>query len=104
VHPLGPLAPFPADTTATPEVVEDSFLPTNTPHATVSELAELVEAQTYVWCLEDNKLDKELWSFDEFMSKNSWRWLGKGAQDNEDYAEVDIVRERFSRKAGTNGG
>jgi hypothetical protein len=46
------------------------------PLATANELAEPIEAQTYVWCLEDSDLEKELWSFDEFVKKNAWKWIG----------------------------
>jgi len=56
----------------------DSLIPATAlpPLATVSELAEPIEAQTYVWCLEDSDLEKELWSFDEFVGKNAWKWIG----------------------------
>jgi hypothetical protein len=103
-HPLGPFTPFPADAAASFDAVEDSsFIPTNClqPLTTVNEV-EPIEAQSYVWCLEDSRLDKELWTFEEFATKNAWRWLGKGAENNEDNAQVDAVRERFSGKTGPN--
>ena len=79
VHPSGPFAPIPADAAATSEtVMGDSLIPATAlpPLATVGELAEPIEAQTYVWCLRDSDLEKELWSFDEFVGKNAWKWIG----------------------------
>jgi len=96
VHPLGPFTSVPADTTGSSEAEEDRLIPTGpTPLATTSELAQPIEAQTYVWCLEDSDLETELWSFDEFIKESAWRWIGSGAEDNEDYAEVDEARERW---------
>lgn len=96
VHPLGPFTSVPADATESSEGEEDSLIPTGpTPLATTSELAQPIEAQTYVWCLEDSDLETELWSFDEFIKESAWRWIGSGAEDNEDYAEVDEARERW---------
>jgi hypothetical protein len=80
VHPLGPFTPVPADAvaTATSETAEESLIPTALPPlATISELAEPIEAQTYVWCLADKWLEKEPWSFDEFVRKNACKWIGR---------------------------
>ena len=96
VHPLGQFTSVPADTTGTTEAEEDGLIPSApAPLATISELAQPIEAQTYVWCLEDSDLETELWSFDEFIRESAWRWIGCGAEDNEDYAEVDEAREFF---------
>jgi hypothetical protein len=98
-HPLGPYTPIPADDVPTSEAVEDSLNPTAlSPLATIGELAPPIEAQTYVWCVEDNRLDKELWSFDEFVRKNAGKWVGRGAEENEDYREVDKVKERMNEE------
>ena len=104
VNPLGPFTPVPANTAATSETVEDNLIPTTAlpPLATVNELAEPIEAQTYVWCSEDNWLEKEPWSFDEFVRKNAWKWIGERARENEDDADVDVVRERLSGKTAPN--
>ncbi|KAF8261065.1 hypothetical protein EI94DRAFT_1746861 [Lactarius quietus] len=94
VHPLGPFAQVPADA-ATSGAVEDNLIPADLPPLpAASEMAQTVPAQTYVWCLDDSGLDKELWSFDEFVRKNAWKWVDRGAQ-REDYDEVDRVRERL---------
>ena len=76
IHPLGPFTPVDADAaTANSDTVEESLIPTAPPSlATVSEQTKLVEAQTYVWYLEDSKLEKELWSFDEYLRNNAWTW------------------------------
>ena len=96
VHPLGPFTSVPADTTGSPEAEEGSLIPTGpTSLATISELAQPIEAQTYVWCMEDSDLETELWSFDEFIRESAWRWIDSGSEDNEDYAEVDAARESF---------
>jgi len=82
VHPLGPFTPVPADAvaTATSETAEESLIPTALPPlATISELAEPIEAQTYVWCSGDKWLEKVPWSFDEFVRKNAWKWIGRGS-------------------------
>ena len=103
VHPLGPFNPVPADAAATSDAVQgDSLIPTTAlpPLAMVSELAEPIEAQTYVWCSKDKWLEKEPWSFDEFIRKNAWKWIGKGARENEEEAEVDVVRDRLNGKTG----
>jgi len=101
VHPLGRLTPVPSDAAVTSsEVTADgSLIPaTLPPLPPVSELAQPIPAQTYVWRLDDGGLEKELWSFDEFVSKNAYRWIGPGARENEDYAEVDVVRDRMNGK------
>ena len=105
VHPLGPFTSVPADTTGSSEAEEGSLIPTApTPLATISELAQLIEAQTYVWCVEDSDLETELWSFDEFIRESAWRWIGSGAEDNDDYAEVDEAREKFYNHEETASG
>ena len=94
VHPLGPFTQIPVDT-VTSEVVQDSLIPADLPPLpAASEMAQTVPAQTYVWCHDDSGLDKGLWSFDEFIRKNAWKWIDRGAQ-REDYDEVDRVRERL---------
>jgi len=77
VHPLGPFTPVPEDAAmANSETVEESPIPTAlVPLATVSEQTQPIEAQAYVWCMEDSKLEKELWSFDEYLRNNAWRWI-----------------------------
>ncbi|KAH9993805.1 hypothetical protein BJV77DRAFT_1103390 [Russula vinacea] len=104
VHPLGRLTAIPSDavvtSSSTETTVEGCLIPAALPPLpSASELAHPIPAQTYVWGEEDSGLEKELWSFDEFVSKNAYRWIGPGARTNEDFTEVDVVRERLSGKA-----
>ncbi|KAH9180863.1 hypothetical protein EDB89DRAFT_2062522 [Lactarius sanguifluus] len=73
VHPLGPFAPVPVDTMTSGAVEDNMILVDPPPLPVTGELAQAVPAQTYVWCLNDNYLNKELWSFDEFIRKNAWK-------------------------------
>ncbi|KAI9443661.1 hypothetical protein BJY52DRAFT_1157182 [Lactarius psammicola] len=85
VHPLGPFTPVPVDA-ANSGAAEDSLIPADLPPLPVaSELTQTVPAQTYMWGRNDSDLDKELWSFDEFVQKNAWKWIdhGAGPQRNE---------------------
>ncbi|KAH9071183.1 hypothetical protein EDB83DRAFT_2367041 [Lactarius deliciosus] len=89
VRPLGPFTPIPIDT-ATSGAVEDSLIPADLPPSpAASELAQTVPAQTYAWGRKDSDLDEELWSFDEFVQKNAWKWIdhGAGPQRNDDREE-----------------
>ncbi|KAH9020465.1 hypothetical protein EDB85DRAFT_2004780 [Lactarius pseudohatsudake] len=69
VHPLGSFAPSSED-----GLVLADFPPL----PAASKLAQAVPAQTYVWCLRDSYLDKELWSFDEFVRRNAWKFINHG--------------------------
>jgi len=94
VHLLGPFTSIPADTTGSSEAEGNSLIPTApTPLASISELAQPIEAQTYVWCRDDSELETELWSFDDFVRESAGRWVGSGAEENEAYLEVDRARE-----------
>lgn len=87
VHPLGPFTEIQVDA-ATSEAVEDSLIPTDLPPLpAATELAQTVPAQTYVWCWDVRGLDSELWSFEEFVRKNAWKWIGCEAQSDSDDSE-----------------
>ena len=76
VHPLGPFTQIQVDT-ATSGAVEDSLVSTDLqPLPATTELAQAVPAQTYVWCQEVRGLESEPWSFEEFVRKNAWKWIG----------------------------
>jgi len=79
VHPLGPFTPVPADVpvAANPEAAEDGdgILPPLGTNSEPAEAAQPIETHTFVWRLKDNWLEKELWSFDEFVRKNAWKWI-----------------------------
>ncbi|KAG1743432.1 hypothetical protein EDB19DRAFT_1698454 [Suillus lakei] len=77
IHPLGPLA----NIRDIPPIEAKSLVPTTPPPIpTLSELANPVEAATY------------LWTFEEFVKLNAWKWIGSGSTDNKDYDEVDRRR------------
>ena len=101
VHPLGPLTPLPADTAASSQ---GNLIPTTiTPLTTIGELAQPIRAQTYVWCKEDKWLENEPWSFDEFVRKNAWKWIGSRTRENENREEMDVVRDRLNGNTDPNG-
>lgn len=65
------------------------------PLPSADELAQPIPAQTYVWCSKDSYLDKELWSYEEFVRNNARKWIGPEAR-SEEYEEVDIVKEKLN--------
>ncbi|TFL03875.1 hypothetical protein BDV98DRAFT_563206 [Pterulicium gracile] len=92
VHPLGPINPL-----STTSNLKEKFVPPHpTPLPPVEELADPVEVETYVY-KDIEGLRHELWSFDEFVKNNAWKWIGNREAeygvDNE-YAEVDRRRDK----------
>jgi len=57
------------------------------------QLGDPVQTETYVWAAPASLLIPELWSFEIFVRDNAWKWIGKGAEENKDYREVDRRRE-----------
>ena len=51
-----------------------------------------------MWSLEDGRLERELWSFDEFASKPAHEHIDPGARGS-GLAELDEVVERLREKA-----
>ncbi|KAI0041918.1 hypothetical protein FA95DRAFT_1525981 [Auriscalpium vulgare] len=91
VHPLGPSAPLPSDVTPT---VESAYVPTTpAPLPSPSELTATATAETYVWKAPVTDLEQELWSFETFVRDNAWKWVGEGAEKQEEYQEVDRRKE-----------
>ncbi|KAG6817680.1 hypothetical protein H0H87_005439 [Tephrocybe sp. NHM501043] len=85
VHPLGilvKLSEYPID--------DEALIPSNPPALpALSKLAPPVSAKTYVYDL-FQRLQPELWSFEEFVKNNAWKWYGE--QDSDDdvrWAEAD---------------
>ncbi|KAG2070743.1 hypothetical protein BDR04DRAFT_1076330 [Suillus decipiens] len=89
VYPLGPLAniremlPIEVKSLVPATPLSISMLP---------ELANPVEAATYVWCSPSSELRAQPWAFEEFVKLNAWKWIGAGSTDNKDYNEVDRRR------------
>lgn len=89
VYPLGPLA----NIRDIPPIEVKSLVPTTPPPIpTLSELANPVDADTYVWCIGSSELRAQLWTFEEFVKLNAWKWIGSSSTDNKDYDEVDRRR------------
>ncbi|KAJ7158728.1 hypothetical protein C8R46DRAFT_398513 [Mycena filopes] len=59
-----------------------------TPLPPDAELSDPVEVETYVYGEMSNLL-RDIWSFDDFVEKNAWKWYGSGSRTNPDYTEVD---------------
>jgi hypothetical protein len=100
VHPLGRLTAVPSDAAVSSSeatAVEGSLIPaTIPPLPSAGERAQPIPAQTYVWCSKDSYLEKELWSFDEFVRNNAYKWIGREAESSNEYEEVDEVKERLN--------
>ncbi|PIL35653.1 hypothetical protein GSI_02383 [Ganoderma sinense ZZ0214-1] len=107
VHPLGPftaLSSTPVPRTTTPSVGAASIpLSQSTTNAylvplTAPELPPLdllpppLPAQTYIYAGPLSDLSPELWSYEDFVRENAWKWVGRGTVDD-NYAEVDRRRE-----------
>ncbi|KAG1729660.1 uncharacterized protein EDB91DRAFT_1159188 [Suillus paluster] len=89
VYPLAPLA----NIRDIPPIEVKSLVPaTSPPIPILSSLANTVEADTYVWCLSSSELWAQLWSFEEFVKHNAWKWVGSSSANNKDYDEVDRRR------------
>jgi hypothetical protein len=52
----------------------------------IAGLPPPIQAETYVYSAPTSYLNAELWSFDEFVQKNAWKWMGGS---NAEYTEVD---------------
>ncbi|RPD61226.1 hypothetical protein L226DRAFT_560363 [Lentinus tigrinus ALCF2SS1-7] len=100
VHPLGPLTPL----SSTP--VPKSSMPSSSETATDAYVVPLhapslppldalptpLPAQTYIYAGPLTDLSPELWSYEDFVRENAWKWVGRSAlEDN--YVEVDRRRD-----------
>ena len=86
VHPLGSLT----NIRDIPPIEAESLVPpTPPPIPALASLTSTAEVETYVWCLSPSELRATLWTFEEFVKHNAWKWLGAGAANNKDYDEVD---------------
>ncbi|KAJ3506641.1 hypothetical protein NLJ89_g6760 [Agrocybe chaxingu] len=62
-----------------------------------SELLPPIPAHTYIYRDEKN-LEAQLWSYEDFVEKNAWKWHGEAADNNEDITEVDRRRENGQKE------
>lgn len=47
----------------------------------------------YLWTAPLSRLTPSIWTFEQFLRESAHRWVGVGAEDNPDYAEVDRRRQ-----------
>ncbi|XP_006459406.1 hypothetical protein AGABI2DRAFT_191392 [Agaricus bisporus var. bisporus H97] len=92
VHPLGPFTSISAHATEF-----QSLVPATPPLLPDLSKIEPIDAETYVF-IELEMLEPSTWDFRGFVERNAWKWYGKGANDNEDIAEVDRRRERGAKE------
>jgi hypothetical protein len=102
VHPLGSLTSL-----AESSVFEElSSNPSKVaPLPDIAGLPPAIQAETYVYSASVSYLNAELWSFDEFVQKNAWKWIanGRGSRSNSEYIEVDEMwRVLKDNENGTN--
>ncbi|KAH7873728.1 uncharacterized protein C8R40DRAFT_1048611 [Lentinula edodes] len=90
IHPLQPLIDIPAYDVA---LDDKSLVPADPPPLPpTSELLPAIPAQTYIYNDLEN-LEADLWSFEDFIKNNAWKWYGDASNDNPDITEVDRRRE-----------
>ncbi|KAK1226579.1 hypothetical protein PQX77_010462 [Marasmius sp. AFHP31] len=74
---------------------EASLTPANPPPIPQpGALPSPVETETYIY-LDPSRLEHDLWSFDDFVKENAWKWYGADARAREDIVEVDRLREEI---------
>ncbi|KAI0359950.1 hypothetical protein OH77DRAFT_1419325 [Trametes cingulata] len=101
VHPLGPLTPLsshsePRASAPTPaDAATDAYVvPRTAPELPpLDALPPPLSAETYIYAGPLSQLSPELWSYEDFVRENAWKWVGRGAMDEEYYVEVDRRRE-----------
>ena len=90
IHPLGPLKDV-----SNHSIDQDSLVPAHPPPLpSSSQMANIIRAETYVY-EDENNLMAELWSFDDFVKNNAWKWYGSSADDNPDITEIDRRRAQM---------
>ncbi|CAA7267028.1 unnamed protein product [Cyclocybe aegerita] len=78
--------------------LEQGSLPAHPPPLPATfELLPAIPAQTYIYRDEKN-LEAQLWSYEDFVKKNAWKWHGEAADNNEDITEVDRRRENGQKE------
>ncbi len=100
VHPLGPLTSLsstPVPTSTIPSsstAATDSYVvPLDAPSLPpLDALSAPLPAETYIYAGPLTDLSPELWSYEDFVRENAWKWVGRTAHaDN--YIEVDRRRD-----------
>jgi len=75
IHLLGPLV----DLSIYDSGGDESLIPSK-PAALPAELTSALEAETYIYN-DPSRLKPELWSFEEFVKKNAWKWYIYGEEE-----------------------
>ncbi|KAF8558147.1 hypothetical protein OG21DRAFT_1520001 [Imleria badia] len=70
VHALGPLV-------ALDDMQATGVVP---PMPPPDKLQTPIEVNTYVWCRPLSELQPRLWTFEEFVEENAWKWIGAGSR------------------------
>jgi len=89
VHPLNDFVPLLDNDAHDSDIVP--FTPSDIP--SLDSLKPPISAQTYIWIGGVHLLKPDLWNYAEFVRENARHWVGKGAEDQEDYIEVDKRRQ-----------
>jgi len=92
---LVPVHPLSAPTILSPQINGQlAPLPSAAPHSHhPSSLPQPILANTYVWCKPPTWCTPSLWSFEDFVKNNAWKWVGVGTTDSDHFLEVDRRRE-----------
>lgn len=86
MHLLGPLV-------ALDDIEVTAVVPKDPPPVPASnEPKSPLEVNTYVWCRPLFTLQPKLWTFEEFVKENAWKWIGPASQDRQEYTEIDRRR------------
>jgi hypothetical protein len=85
IYPLGPLKDV-----SNHSIDQDSpVIPAHPPPLpSPSEMTNTIGAETYVY-EDENNLMPELWSFDDFVKNNAWKWYGLTAEGGPGITEAD---------------
>ena len=64
---------------------DESLIPSK-PAVLPVELAPAVEAETYIYN-DPTRLKRELWSFEEFVKSDAWKWYVNEEEGHEELAD-----------------
>lgn len=110
VHPLGPFVrlsstavPVSSRTATAGQPETASIAPLNAPSLPpVDALASPLLAQAYIYTDSLNNLSPELWSYDDFVHDNAWKWVGSSAREDNYVFEVDRRNDMGGQTSRTN--
>ncbi|KAF9533824.1 hypothetical protein CPB83DRAFT_844578 [Crepidotus variabilis] len=82
----------------TAHTVDESSLPQHPPPLPPrDDLPPPIPAETYIYVC-DKDLEAELWSYEDFVRQNAWKWYTSTADHRPDIAEVDKLRAEHQRR------